>query len=176
MEVFIEQMVRKCRSKSDILVVLGLSLGSTIIGFLLFSLMMSTMGRHFSSILFLAIAAVFYFAYNLATARNIEYEYSMVNHEIDIDKIANQKRRKRLTTVNVKNLEEFGRKCKNPRCEQLMSDVSVKKIYACEDKNAEDTFYAVYFEDGVRKMILFTPKTEIVDLIVKFNPREQYII
>lgn len=172
METYIEQMIKKKRSKWDILLVLGLSLGSTALAAFLFSL--TTKIRGIGGMLFLLIAGIFYFAYTFAVSRNIEYEYSMVNHEIDIDKIANQKKRKRLTVLNVKKMESFGRASASSDYSKLISDVSVKKIYACEDKNSDDTFFAVYFEDGIKKMLLFTPCQDIVDMIVRFNPRGQF--
>lgn len=174
METYIEQMVKKKRSKLDILLVLALALGSTVLAAFLLNL--SFYFPAFGSIIFLVIAGVFYFAYMLAVSRNIEYEYAMVGSEIDIDKIANQRKRKRITTVNAKKMDNFGRCSKDSEFSRLFSDVSIKKVYACEDKDSDDTFYVVYFEDGIRKMVLFTPNQEIVDMIVKYNPREQYVI
>ena len=174
MEVFIEQIVKKRRSLSDALIVLALSAASVILSLFLF--LLSAKFSMFSTIFIFAIAAVFYFAYLFATSRNLEYEYSMVNHEIDIDKIMNQKRRKRLITLNVKKMEAFGKKGRGADYERYISDSSVKKIYACADKTADNVFYAVYFNEGNKYMLLFSPKQEIIDMIVKFNPRENFDI
>ena len=170
MDIFIEQIVKKKKTAMDVVAVLALALGSTFLSFILFSL--SAMFPAVGSIIFLVIALVFYLAYNLAVSRNLEYEYSMVNNEIDIDKIANQKKRKRLITLDVKKMEAFGKK--SSQCAHYLSDASVKKIYACRDKEAEDVYYAVFFNDAVKTMLLFSPKQDIVDMIVKLNPRESY--
>lgn len=174
MEVFIEQIVRKRRTFADTLIVLALAVASVILSMFLF--LLSAKFSMLGTIFIFAIAAVFYFAYILATSRNLEYEYSMVNHEIDIDKIMNQKRRKRLITLNVKKMEAFGKKGRGADYEKYISDSSVKKIYACADKTADNVFYAVYFNEGTKYMLIFSPKQEIVDMIVKFNPREKFDI
>jgi len=170
MDIFIEQIVKKKRTAFDVVVVLALALGSTFINFILFNV--SALFPAVGSIMFLVIALVFYLAYSLAMSRNLEYEYSMVNNEIDIDKIANQKKRKRLITLDVKKMEAFGKK--SSQCERYLTDSSIKKIYACSDKDAEDVYYAVFFNDAVKTMLLFNPKQDIVNMIVKLNPRETY--
>ena len=174
MQNYIEQMVKKKKSKLDILLVLVLSLGSTAVGAALFIL--STKIRGIGAFSFLAIAAVFYFSYMLAVSRNIEYEYLMVHDEIEIDKIVNQKKRKRLTVLNVKKMERFSRANADSQFKKSLSDVSIKKVYACEETGAEDLFFALYVEDGVKKLLLFNPCEEIVDMIVKLNPREMFVI
>ncbi len=174
MENYIEEMVVKKRSGMDVLLVLALGLACTFIGFLLFNL--SAMFPALSSIFFFVIVGCFYLAYTFSVSRNLEYEYSMVNHEIDIDKIANRKKRKKMTVLNVKKMEAFGKKGKDSQYEKFLLDFSVKKVFACRDKKADDVYYAVYFEDGVRKMLLFSPSQDIVDRIVKLNPRETYAI
>ena len=174
MEGFIEQIVRRRRTFADTLIVLGLAAASVILSLFLF--LLSAKFSMLSTIFIFAIAAVFYFAYILASSRNLEYEYSMVNHEIDIDKIMNQKRRKRLITLNVKKMEAFGKKGRGADYDKYISDSSVKKIYACADKTADNVFYAVYFNEGTKYILIFSPKQEIVDMIVKFNPREKFDI
>jgi len=169
---YIEQMVVKKRSKADIFLVLAVALGSIAVVALAFALLFAVRGL--AIFLFLIVAGVIYFAYNFSVSRNVEYEYSMVANEIEVDKILNQTKRKRMTVLNVKKLTDFGRVSQSSECRKLLSDVAVKKIYACEDKNADDTFFAVYVEDGITKMLLFTPCEEIVEWIVKYNPGKQF--
>ncbi len=174
MNTFIEEMVVKKRSGLDILLVLGLAVACTFVGILMLNL--SMFFPALSTIFFFVIVGVFYLAYIFSTSRNIEYEYAMVNHEIDIDKIANRKRRKKLTSLNVKNMESFGKKGRDSQYDKFLADIAIKKVYACRDKNADDVYFAVYFEDGIRKMLLFSPSQKIVDMIVKLNPREAYAV
>lgn len=174
MEIFIEQIVSKKKSVFDIVLVFVLLTAATGVAFLLFNF--SYMYPSFGTVLFLAIAAVYYFSYTFAVSRNLEYEYSMVNHEIDIDKIMNRKKRKRITTLNVRKMECFGKKSKSSDFNKYYSDVAIKKLYACEDKNDDELYFAVFVNDGTKFMLLFNPKEEIVEKIVKFNPREAFEI
>ncbi len=172
MDIFVEEIVRKRKTFSDIIKVLGLVLAATVIAVIVFGVVLP-MAPQFGSGLFLLVVLGYYGAYWLATSLNLEYEYSLVSHEIDVDKIINRKKRKRLTTVDIKRIEAFGYKGSNSHeYQKFLADISVKKIYACEDKAAEDCFFAVYFEDSVKKMLVFSPTQKIVELIEKMAPKK----
>ena len=172
MDIFVEEIVRKRKTFSDIIKVLGLVLAATIFAAIIFMVVLP-MAPQFGSVLFLVIVAGYYGAYWLATSLNLEYEYSLVSHEIDVDKIMNRKKRKRLTTVDIKKIDAFGYKdSKSHEYQKFLADVSVKKIYACEDKTAGDCFFVVYFEDSLKKMLVFSPTDKIVELIEKMAPKK----
>lgn len=123
----------------------------------------------FASIILLLVAGIIYGIYFLITSFNVEFEYSMVNDEIDVDKIINVKRRKRLTTVGVRGLEAFGKKG-DGEYEGYMRNAGVEKVYACRDISENDIYYAVYLEKEKRKMIVFNPNEKMLDAIKKRNP------
>lgn len=171
MDIFVEEIVRKRKTFSDIIKVLGLVLAATIIAAIVFTVVLP-MAPQFGSGLFLLVILAYYGAYWLATSLNLEYEYSLVSHEIDVDKIMNRKKRKRLTTVDIKKVDAFGyRDSNNHEYQKFLGDISIKKIYACEDKSAEN-FFVVYFEDSVKKMLIFSPTNKIVELIEKMAPKK----
>lgn len=172
MDVFVEEIVRKRKTFSDIIKVLGLVLAATVVALIVFVVVLP-MAPQFGSGLFLVVVLGYYGAYWLATSLNLEYEYSLVGHEIDVDKIMNRKKRKRLTTVDIKKIDSFGYKgSKTHEYQKFLADISVKKIYACEDKSAENCFFVVYFEDSVKKMLVFSPTEKIVELIEKMAPKK----
>lgn len=172
MDIFVEEIVRKRKTFSDIIKVLGLALVATVIAVIICRNVLP-MAPQFGSGLLLLIVLVYYGAYWLATSLNLEYEYSLVSHEIDVDKIINRKKRKRLTTVDIKRIDVFGYKGSNAHeYQKFLADVSVKKIYACEDKTSENCFFVVYFEDSIRKMLVFSPTDKIVELIEKMAPKK----
>ncbi len=172
MDVFVEEIVRKRKTGTDIIKVLGLVLAATLIAAVVFMFVVP-IAPQFGSGLFLLVVLAYYGAYWLATSLNLEYEYSLVGHEIDVDKIINRKKRKKLTTVDIKRVEAFG--CKgsdNHEYQKFLADIAIKKVYACHDKRAEDCYFVVYFENSVRTMLIFSPTEKIVELIEKMAPKK----
>lgn len=175
--IFIEELVKKKKTPADYLAVLCVLVsGAILVTFLLtVGLPLGLMyGSITGTLALLFVAAVFYGVYYFLQTVDVEYEYSLVNAEIDIDKIMGKKRRKRMVTVYLRNLEDFGTR-KNPEFNRYMENGEIKKVYACRDKNAEDVFFTVYDEGSTRIMLIFNPNEKIIDQIAKRNPRKVLI-
>lgn len=173
MEIFIEEMVKKRKDGAYYAKLLGLGALCAFLVVLLMGVILPIFPG-FGPIIFLAAAGCIYGAYYLATAEELEFEYSLVNNEIDVDKIVNRKKRKHITTVNLRTLDGFGT-AKNPDFARYLCDAGVKKLYACRDKNADDVFFLAYSENTVKKMLIFSPSEKIIDIIVKYNPKKVLI-
>ncbi len=171
MDIFIEEMVERKRTATHILAVLGLFAACMLLGYIGFFILMP-MFPVASSLIFMVVAFAFYLAYKLAVSMNVEYEYSMVNSEIDVDKIMNRNNRKRVATLNIRKTDDFGKAAGNRDYTKYVTDAAIKKIYACRERNAEDCYFAVYEQGGVRTMLVFSPSEKIVELIEKMRPKK----
>lgn len=169
MDTFIEILVKKKRTAADYLKMIGLTVLASILIFIMFFIVMP-MFRFLGSIIFLVIVGLAYLAYKLVTSFNVEYEYALVNDEMDIDKIVDRKRRKRLTTVNIRGIDAFGQCKSSGLLDGYMKNSNIKKIFACSEKNDDGVYYALYSEKEQRMLILFNPNNEIIDIIKKKNP------
>ena len=139
MDVFVEEIVRKRKTGTDIIKVLGLVLAATLIAAVVFMFVVP-IAPQFGSGLFLLVVLAYYGAYWLATSLNLEYEYSLVGHEIDVDKIINRKKRKKLTTVDIKRVEAFGYKgSDNHEYQKFLADIAINDFnYSIETYKTED--------------------------------------
>ena len=173
MEIFIEEMVKKRKDGAYYAKLLGLGALCAFLVVLLMGVILPIFPG-LGPIIFLAAAGCIYGTYYLATEEELEFEYSLVNNEIDVDKIVNRKKRKRITTANLRALDSFGT-TNNPDFARYLRDAGVKKLYACRDKNADDVFFLVYSENTVKKMLIFSPSEKIIDMIVKYNPKKVLI-
>lgn len=171
MDIFVEYLVKKKKKASDYLKMAGISIGGTVLLFVVF-LALTAYIPQISSIALLLVVGGYYGIYLLITSFNIEYEYSMVNNEIDIDKIINVRRRKRLTTINIRTVECFGRKSDGGEFESRMRNTHTEKLYACRDKDDDSVYYAVYRENDADKMILFNPSDKMLEKMHKLNPHK----
>ena len=172
MDIFIEEMVECRKSFLQNLATFGLVILSVVVAFVLMFVLAPMVGPQFGTIMPLVAMGIFYLAYKVVTAQNIEYEYSMVNTEIDVDKIINRKNRKRLTTAKVTGLEAFG-VCneKKGEYEKYLADISVKKIFASADKKSAENYFIVYYDESIKTMLVFSPSEKITEMIEKFNPK-----
>ena len=96
MDIFIEYMVKKRKKAADYLSAAALAVLGVIVILAVFIALM-TLVPQLSSIALLAVAGIGWLDYRLITSFNVEYEYSLVNSEMDVDKIINVRKRKRMT-------------------------------------------------------------------------------
>ena len=172
MDIFIEEMVKKVKSRKEALIsALVLVAAVLIIGLLVFVVL--PLAKLFSSIVVLLIAGVGYGAYTFIGFQNKEFEYTLVNSALDVDKILNKKLRRRMTSVNLYELEAFGT-LKNPEYESYKNNSMVKKIDASRSTDDEATIYFVYNAKSVKTMLLFTPSERIVNIVKKLYPKKEF--
>ncbi len=169
MDIFIEEMVKKKKSSTDSLCLFGVVAFCVFLSAVLFTVVIPAFPQ-LSSIVMLVILAIVYITYILAAKFNLEYEYALVNSEMDVDKIEGKKRRKSLATVNLRGLEFFGNKT-SPEFDSCLKNPGIKKIYACRDKSADDVYFVVFNDGAEKKMLIFSPSDKIISVIEKLNPK-----
>lgn len=168
MDVFIEYMVKRKKSAADYIKILA----TLILGLVLIFVVSVVFAAipYITSFILLAVAGVIYAMYHLITSVNVEYEYALTNNELDVDAIINTRKRKRLTTANLRQVECWGRKS-DRSFESNFQNKSIKKIVACEDIKDPDTYFMVYYNDDERNMLLFNPNEKILKKIELLNPQ-----
>lgn len=174
MDDFVELLVKKKNTGSDIFLKVLIVLGAIILSLLLF--MLSATVQFIGFILFLLIAGVIYGSWLLIISFNVEYEYIVTNGEMDIDKITAKRRRKRLITVNFKDIDimapvngDHKNECKNQSVQ--------KTIEAAAELDAKDTYFIIarHKKFGLVR-ILFTPDERIIKSAKLASPRKVFIV
>lgn len=100
MDIFIEKLVKKQKNSQDTLFIIGVVLATLIVLFVIIPLIPVV-----SNFWFFFVILFGFLAYYLIRSRNIEFEYSLTNSDLDVDKIIDQKRRKHLLSVDCKSFE-----------------------------------------------------------------------
>lgn len=100
----------------------------------------------------------------------LEYEYAYINGRLDIDVILGKKKRKKVISFNVKDIEAYGD-------EKLTDMVKYKhgaKIINAISTNDKNKVYGIYvIIEGQKYYIRFTPDKKFYDLINRFNRRAE---
>lgn len=168
MDVFIEHMVQKKKNITDYVKILATLVIGLILIFVVSVVFMSV--PYIASFMLLAVAGVIYLMYQLITSINVEYEYALVNSELDVDKILNAKKRKSVCSVNLRHIDYFG-SLSDSEYERFSSNPEIKKVYACTDITDVNTKFIVFSAEDEKKMLLFDPNEKMIERVEFYNRR-----
>ena len=101
-----------------------------------------------------------------------EYEYTFTNGALDFAEVYNNKKRKSLGSLNVRNVEAFG-KVTSSSFQRYLNMQGVKRMNWFLNREAE-LYYFYFSKDSDRKMIILEPSEEVVDNIRKYLPNGAY--
>ncbi len=123
----------------------------------------------FMNFLPMLLLGAIYLSYRLLASLDIEYEYILTNGELDVDKIINRKRRKRLITVHSKTFIEFGKAEKKDFSDKKKEFSRV--IDASGHSSAFCDYYAVFYKNGQKIKLIFNPTGKMIDVFKFYAPR-----
>lgn len=112
---------------------------------------------------FLALVGIWFGAYKLACRLFVEYEYIMTNGDLDIDMIINKSKRKRLTTVNCKEIEKISKYNADARNQNA--------IVCCDLQNSEPFLVLARNSKNETVKLIMSPDERMAEAIKKFIPR-----
>ena len=92
-----------------------------------------------------------------------EYEYTITNATLDFAKVFNNKKRKALGTMQLKNIEACG-KVSSGSFHRYISMPGIKRTNWFLNREA-DLFYLYYTKNGEKKIIIIEPSEELVEMI-----------
>lgn len=174
MDHFMEEVVtKKNRTFDSILLALAnvMMVVFAIIGFaMLNALMMS-----FSVPLLIEVVVLIGIAVLLFLKRDTiktEYEYTFTNGDLDFAQVYNNKKRKSLGTMRVKNVEAFGPVNSNA-FRKLLNMPGIKRRNWFINRGSE-LYYFYYQKENTKNLIVFEPSEELVSFIKKYLPRGVY--
>ena len=167
-DVFIEQMVKKDFSGKDALTLLGIGAGGAVI--ILLGILAFLISGNFAIAFFgvvIAIAGCIFLGSKLL----LEFEYTFTNGDLSIDKIMNRRSRKRLTSFDCKEVQDFGKYL--PKASELKTRRVDKRIYASKNLKSEAAYYLIVKsrKTGLT-LLVFDPDEKTYEAMKQFFPRE----
>lgn len=167
MDIFTEQIVKRKFNGKDWLICLGASVAAFVLIYIsIFILLPLTM---MPLIPLLVIAGCIYGIYWVYSFRNLEFEYSVTNGDLTVDKIINKRRRKRVVSFDVREAEEMGKYDVN-RLAQREVD---KRLIASVSDTGENAWYILARTPKYgRTLLVFSPNEKVLDGIKAGLPRQ----
>lgn len=171
-DIFVEYMVKKKFDAKDYALTAMFIALTVILSVALFFVSVVIIPA-FSSVAMLVMVGAWYGCYFLVTRRMIEYECTLTNSEMDIDKIIAKRKRKRLISFDFKEADLVA-------CVKDNAHNGILKKFKVQDYSGDSQCFDAYFVDitisGERNIILFTPTDKMLEGIKRFNPQNVFIM
>lgn len=164
-DTFAEQLVKKSQNSSDSMKkVLILAGGGVIVALLLYVSFFVT------PLALLLVAGAVYALYMLLIGLNIEYEYTVTNGTLDIDKIIAKRKRVSMISVDVKEFTAFG------SFDDADDDFSGTTILTTGIDNVDEVEKPAYYVDFTHESygevrLVFSPDEKVLECIKPYLPR-----
>lgn len=163
MDFFVEQLVKKKKSAGQILAIVGTVLLALVLLAISILLIQFT-----GAISMLIVVGVFYGAWYLLTAQNIEYEYCVTNGDIDIDRIVAQRKRKRIVSVSGKKIESAGRYVP----EKWVGRPMDRTVIAAPSDREDNLYYFTYHsKKRGHTLVVFQPDERVKNSLYEGLPK-----
>lgn len=166
MDIFTEYIVKHRLEAKDVLIQIGTGFLAMILTVLAFGL---TAIPGISFLITLIIAGIWYGAYWVIKSRYVEYEYILTNSALDFDKIMARSKRKRLLSLDLKEIEILA-----PVNNDAYKNQATK-IYDCTGDGKNGVYFIDFMGERGRERVLFQPSEKILDFAYKFNPSKIFI-
>ncbi len=170
MDIFLEYIVKRKKSVLDIFKIAIILIATLIL--LYFSLILFAVPV-LSSFTLLIDAGIIYLCWLGITSVNIEFEYSVTNGAVDIDKIINKRKRKRVISFKVSEAELIAPTSSHEHAGVYNSEFA-KVIDASSGNTAGNTYFAVVPNEGGRCKVLFNPTEKMVEAFKIYGPRKVF--
>ena len=167
-DVFVDRMVKKTFESTDALVVAGVVIGVTVVTFLGFFVGLLIIGM--PMITLLIAAGAIWGGYKLISMRMLEFEYSLTNGFVTVDKIMNRSTRKRMTSFECDSCEDIGKYTENEA--RLKTRSFDTRVFATQFADHRDSWYMIVRSGKTGKtLVVFDPDEDLRDAIKKYIPR-----
>lgn len=160
MDIFVEQLIKKRFGAKDYLIIAGVIVAGVVL------ILASTLVPLISSLVFIGVCVG---AYYVITSLNLEYEYSVTNGDITIDKVINRRNRKRVVSMDTHNIDFMGRY--NPSDHSGKNYASRFVVTESDDLKDAWCFAGNHPQKG-HILVIFNPNEKVLMAIKPFLPRQ----
>ena len=155
---FYEQLIKQKKNGKDYL-----AIGLTIVAGLLFIVLACMIVPVF---LPLWIFTSCWFGYFIISGKCLEYEYSISEHVMDIDRIAGKKRRRKMIVIDLKEIQGYGVPDDEGYRHAVRKGLQVLDFSSRREKNAKK-YFVVPRPKGTY-VVVFEPDETMLDYMEKY--------
>ena len=160
MDTFGEQLVKKATTGADWAKRIGLTALGLVVAIVL---MWLSFFAGFMVLRLISVGTLFGLVW-LLTGMSYEYEYILTNDDLDIDKITGKRKRKRLITLKMNTVEEFG------IYDGTNGANADATVIASDGTNINAYYLIAKHKTHGRTMLIFSPDSRMVEMILETLP------
>lgn len=164
MDLFCEQLVKRKKTVKDTLIIAAMFITLVVIPVLGFVLSM-LVNPYFMMVAIFVFALDIYFVWYVVTGRNIEYEYIVTNNNLTIDRVMAKRRRKRVISLDIKNIDEMctlgTKELSKGKCERVI-------FAGATDFGEKEYQMKIYTEKFGNTLVVFSPNEKTLKAMKPF--------
>ncbi|MGN0551524.1 MAG: DUF6106 family protein [Acutalibacteraceae bacterium] len=160
MDIFTEQIVKKKKTVQDTIVKISIILCLILIPFAFTAIAQLTHTAYFIVVGFFLVLIGIYVAWYLITSLKQEFEYSVTNDNLTVDKIIAKRKRKKMLSMDIKKIDELS-KLNSEDFDKRKYD---KVIFAAESADDENVYACSFTTEKYGKCLLaFSPNEKVLN-------------
>ena len=164
MDIFVEQIVKKKMESKEKIMAVGIAVAAVVVCFFIF-----LFSQYLMAFTLVLVAGAIFGAYWLITNMNLEFEYAITNGDITVDKIIARRRRKRVVSIDAKDVEAMGKY----RVSEHISKSYDQRMIAARDANGTDAWYITcHHRVHGHVLLVFSPNDRTLEAIKPFLKRQ----
>ena len=160
MDFFSEHIVKRRKTPQD---VMSIIISIMVAGILVYGVLLQ----------FLAGKLVILIAFGVflvISSFKVEYEYSVTNGDLDIDKIKSKRGRKNFLRLQLKDVEYFA--LLDDDNISIAEDRSIKQVFdATSTIDSPNVYFMIFYLNGQKSCLLFEPTEDMIENFAYYIPR-----
>ena len=170
MDFFTEYIIKQKKSPFVYIAAVGMVIATLLV----WMLTLPFLGvAAISGLVGLVDVGMVYLSYIVITNFNIEYEYIVTNTDLDVDKIINRRKRKRVISVRFSDMELMA-PVGYPDFRAEENGTFAKVHMAAKSADDPEAYYIITDTNGTRVKLIFNPTQNMVDNAKRIAPRKVY--
>lgn len=173
MDNFREESVSKINSGLNTIVYILASVGMVLFGIIALMNLSAVLAGNFNIALIVTVLVFGALAYGCFVLRNnqrIEYDYTFTNGILDIAKVINNSKRKKLISTDIREFEVMA-PTSDEGFNRMLNHKGIEQKLNYFLNRGGGLYYAVFTHDGKKTLLVFEPSEEMVQMMKPYNPR-----
>ena len=164
-DLYREHLVKKDRTATDILVRV-LLIGGTVV--------LALAGLLIHPLVLVVALAMGIATYVLLPGTDLEYEYLLVNHSLDIDKVMAKTKRKRVKSFDLSGADIIA-PLHSHRLDYYNSNTSIKTLDYSSGNDEHKRFAFIIREEGSTTKVIFEPDDMMAQMLRQSMPSKCFL-
>lgn len=167
MDFFSEHIVKRRKTPQD---VMSIIISIMVAGILVYGVLLQFLAGKLVILIPFETALIAFGVFLVISSFKVEYEYSVTNGDLDIDKIKSKRGRKNFLRLQLKDVEYFA--LLDDDNISIAEDRSIKQMFdATSTIDSPNVYFMIFYLNGQKSCLLFEPTEDMIENFAYYIPR-----